>query len=106
MHAELTHTPGILYAVSYWISAMIYSRFLPKRVTGAKRCLLAALFFVLIAGFMTVTDHPHGKRVVRAQYPVPAAGGRTALKEASPARQLRQIYYRLRPGRGSRIKMG
>ena len=58
MHAELTHTPGILYAVSYWISAMIYSRFLPKRVTGAKRCLPAALFFVLIAGFMTVTDHP------------------------------------------------
>ncbi|MBP3880796.1 MAG: GHKL domain-containing protein [Lachnospiraceae bacterium] len=58
MYTELTHTPGILYAIAYWISAMIYCRFLPKRATGMKRCLLAALFFVLICGFMALTDHP------------------------------------------------
>ena len=58
MYAELTHTPGILYAVAYWISVMIYCRFLPKRAAGMKRCLLAAFFFVLICGFMTITDHP------------------------------------------------
>ena len=58
MYTELTHTPGILYAIAYWISAMIYCRFLPKRVVGMKRCLLAALFFVLICGFMALTDHP------------------------------------------------
>ena len=58
MYAELTHTPGILYAVAYWISVMIYCRFLPKRAAGMKRCLLAAFFFVLITGFMTLTDHP------------------------------------------------
>ena len=58
MYTELTHTPGILYAIAYWISAMIYCRFLPKRAAGMKRCLLAALFFVLICGFMALTDHP------------------------------------------------
>ena len=58
MYAELTHTPGVLYAIAYWISAMIYCRFLPKRASGIKRCLLAAFFFVLIAGFMIITDHP------------------------------------------------
>ena len=58
MFTELTHTPGILYAIAYWISAMIYCRFLPRRTTGMKRCLLAAFFFVLICGFMTITDHP------------------------------------------------
>ena len=58
MYTELTHTPGILYAIAYWISAMIYCRFLPQRAAGVKRCLLAAFFFVLICGFMTITDHP------------------------------------------------
>ena len=58
MYEELTHTPGVLYAIAYWISAMIYCRFLPKRASGIKRCLLAAFFFVLIAGFMIITDHP------------------------------------------------
>ena len=58
MYTELTHTPGILYAIAYWISAIIYCRFLPRRATGVKRCLLAAFFFVLICGFMTITDHP------------------------------------------------
>lgn len=58
MFTELTHTPGILYAIAYWISAMIYCRFLPKRAAGMKRCLWAAFFFVLICGFMTLTDHP------------------------------------------------
>ena len=58
MYTELTHTPGILYAIAYWISAMIYCRFLPRRAAGVKRCLLAAFFFVLICGFMTITDHP------------------------------------------------
>ena len=58
MYTELTHTPGILYAIAYWISAMIYCRFLPRRATGVKRCLLTAFFFVLICGFMTITDHP------------------------------------------------
>ncbi len=58
MYTELTHTPGILYAIAYWISAVMYCRFLPKRATGIKRCLLAAFFFILITGFMTLTDHP------------------------------------------------
>ena len=58
MYTELTHTPGILYAIAYWISSMIYCRFLPKRASGMKRCLLAAFFFILISGFMTLTDHP------------------------------------------------
>ena len=58
MYTELTHTPGILYAIAYWISSMIYCRFLPKRASGMKRCLLAAFFFVLICSFMTITDHP------------------------------------------------
>ena len=58
MYTELTHTPGILYAIAYWISSMIYCRFLPERTTGMKRCLLAAFFFVLICAFMTITDYP------------------------------------------------
>ena len=58
MYTELTHTPGILYAIAYWISSMIYCRFLPKRASGMKRCLLATFFFILISGFMTLTDHP------------------------------------------------
>ena len=58
MYTELTHTPGILYAIAYWISAIMYCRFLPKRAIGIKRCLLAAFFFILITVFMTLTDHP------------------------------------------------
>ena len=58
MHTELSHTPGILYAIAYWLSAMIYCRFLPERVKGMKRRLIAAFFFVLLCGFMTLTDHP------------------------------------------------
>ena len=58
MHTELSHTPGILYAIAYWLSAMLYCRFLPERVKGMKRRLIAAFFFVLLCGFMTLTDHP------------------------------------------------
>ena len=54
MFTELTNTHGILYAIAYWISAMLYCRFLPKRAAGMKRCLLAAFFFVLIFGFITL----------------------------------------------------
>ena len=56
MQFDLSHTPGILYAISYWLSGMLYAHFLPARDRGVKRYGKAAFFLVLLAGFMALTD--------------------------------------------------
>lgn len=53
---DLSNTPGIYYALAYWLSSFFYISMNPKRITGGKLRCVQGLFLVLLTGFMTATD--------------------------------------------------
>ena len=55
MKVDLTNTPGIYYAISYWIYAQLYLSLNEKRTKGAKRIAVAAFSLVFIGWAMSVT---------------------------------------------------
>ena len=50
------NTPGIYYALAYWISATVYISLNRKRLTGWKLYTVAALFLAVFCTFMMATD--------------------------------------------------
>lgn len=55
MQVDLTNTPGIYYAISYWIYAQLYLSFNAKRTRGIKRSAIAVFALVFICLLMTMT---------------------------------------------------
>lgn len=53
---DLSHTPGIYYALAYWLSCTFYIVQLPRRLGGWRLAAAQAGFFAAIAGFMVLTD--------------------------------------------------
>ena len=53
---DLSHTPGIYYALAYWLSCTFYILRLPRRLSRPRLAATQAGFFAAIAGFMTATD--------------------------------------------------
>lgn len=53
---DLSHTPGIYYAIAYWLGCTFFIWHNPKRLTGWKLGVAHVLFFVAIAAFMVATD--------------------------------------------------
>lgn len=53
---DLSHTPGIYYAIAYWLGCSFFIWHNPKRLTGWKLGVAHVLFFVAIAAFMVATD--------------------------------------------------
>ena len=53
---DLSHTPGIYYALAYWLSCTFYILRLPRRLSRPRLAAAQAGFFAAIAGFMTATD--------------------------------------------------
>ena len=53
---DLSHTPGIYYALAYWLSCTLYIYMHPRKLSGRRLWSVQALFLLLIGGFMTVTD--------------------------------------------------
>ena len=53
---DLSHTPGIYYALAYWLSCTLYVAQLPRRLTGLRLAAVQAGFLSAIAVFMVVTD--------------------------------------------------
>lgn len=53
---DLSHTPGIYYALAYWLSCAFYIAQLPRRLDGWRLAAVQGGFLVAIAGFMVLTD--------------------------------------------------
>lgn len=54
---DLSHTPGINYALAYWISCLVYQTLLPHRVMGRwKRFGTLAAGLLGLTSFMMLTD--------------------------------------------------
>lgn len=53
---DLSHTPGIYYAVAYWVSCTFYILRLPRRLSRPRLAAAQAVSLAAIAGFMTATD--------------------------------------------------
>ena len=53
---DLSHTPGIYYAIAYWLGCTFFIWHNPKKLTGWKLGAAHVLFFVSIAAFMVATD--------------------------------------------------
>lgn len=53
---DLSNTPGIYYALAYFLSCSFYIALNPKRITGWKLAGVHFLFFLTISSFMVATD--------------------------------------------------
>ena len=53
---DLSHTPGIYYALAYWLSCTLYIRMNPRKLSGWRLWGVQVLFLLLIGTFMVVTD--------------------------------------------------
>lgn len=53
---DLSHTPGIYYALAYWLSCTLYIRMNPRKLTGWRLWGMQALFLLAIGTFMMLTD--------------------------------------------------
>ena len=53
---DLSHTPGIYYALAYWLSCSFYIAQLPRRLGGWRLAAMQGGFLAAIAGFMVLTD--------------------------------------------------
>ena len=53
---DLSHTPGIYYALAYWLGCTLYIRMNPRRLSGWRLWGVQILFFLAIGTFMAVTD--------------------------------------------------
>lgn len=56
MHVDLSHTPGLLYALAYWLSSTFYTQLYGSPFSKGRKFGISAGFLALIAGFMTLTD--------------------------------------------------
>lgn len=56
MHVDLSHTPGLLYALAYWLSSTFYIQLYGSPFSKGRKFGISAGFLALIAGFMTLTD--------------------------------------------------
>lgn len=57
-HVDMSNTPGIYYALAYWMSAMLYIRMNPRRHRGWKLWAVEAVFLTAISIFMSLTGTP------------------------------------------------
>ncbi len=53
---DLSHTPGIYYALAYWISCTFYIMLCPRKLSGLRFWAVHSGAFALLAGFMVLTD--------------------------------------------------
>lgn len=53
---DLSHTPGIYYAIAYWLSCTFYVARLPRKRSGLQLAAVQAVFLTAIAAFMMLTD--------------------------------------------------
>ncbi|MCI8539491.1 MAG: GHKL domain-containing protein [Oscillospiraceae bacterium] len=56
MVPDLSHTPGIYYAIAYWLGCTFYILQNPNRALWPRLLVLQPVFFAIIAAFMTATD--------------------------------------------------
>ena len=54
---DLSHTPGIYYALAYWLSCTLYIRMNPRKLSGWRLWGVQALFLLAIGTFMILTDN-------------------------------------------------
>lgn len=55
-NVDLANTPGIYYAIGYWMACEMFIRLDPHRKKGARYLLTQFAFFAAIVTFMLVTD--------------------------------------------------
>ena len=54
---NLAHTPGIYYALAYWLSCTLYVHMNPRKLTGWRFWAVEAAFLPVIGIFMALTDN-------------------------------------------------
>ena len=54
--SSLNHTPGVVYAIAYWVTTIMYIRMWGLKKDGTGQRLRDAAFLIFLAGFMYVTD--------------------------------------------------
>ncbi len=54
--ANLGHTPGVFYALAYWLGAQVFLAVNNRRHSPGRQAWISALFLVILAGFMVWTD--------------------------------------------------
>ncbi len=54
--ADLGHTPGLYYALSYWLSLSVFLAVTRRRFALGRTAAISALFFLALAAFMHLTD--------------------------------------------------
>ena len=52
MHVDLSHTPGLLYALAYWLSSTFYIQLYGSPFSKGRKFGISAGFLALIAGFI------------------------------------------------------
>lgn len=53
---DLSHTPGLCYALAYWLSCTLYISMNPRRLSGWRLCGVQTVFLLAISSFMALTD--------------------------------------------------
>lgn len=53
---ELTHTPGLVYAASYWLTTMLFIRLYGLKKGDRMQYVRDAVFLAVLSGFMAATD--------------------------------------------------
>ena len=53
---DLSHTPGIYYALAYWISCTVYIMLTPRRLSGLRPWAIHIGTLAALCGFMALTD--------------------------------------------------
>lgn len=53
---DLSHTPGIYYALAYWLSCTFYIMLCPRKLSGLRLWGVHLGFLAAIGGFMVLTD--------------------------------------------------
>lgn len=53
---DLSHTPGVYYALAYWLSCTFYIAQLPRRLNGPRLAAVQAGFLAAVTAFMALTD--------------------------------------------------
>ena len=53
---DLSHTPGVYYALAYWLSAQVFLAVNERRHSRWRQALISGLFLLALSGFMIWTD--------------------------------------------------
>lgn len=92
---DLGHTPGVYYALSYWISAHVFMTVNKRRLPPARQGWLSVFFLGILFAFMTATDGASGWAFALCMFIIFAIIS-VFLRISMDASWMNSIYFGLR----------